>query len=172
VTATPSTVTSSSAAFGRWAFGIGQRQNGYCERAIGLIRRECLDHVVVFGERHLRHLLRSYTTYLLRRGSHAPFSQQGRADAANTTCGWSHCAYAISWRTASSVCAVDFRQAQPISISSLLLRSDRVARNPRRLRSACCAAGNPIHSYESQTPVHALYGTPVPKALHESSKIC
>jgi transposase InsO family protein len=38
-------------------------QNGYCERAIGSIRRECLDHVVVFGERHLRHLLRSYTTY-------------------------------------------------------------------------------------------------------------
>jgi Integrase core domain len=38
-------------------------QNAYCERAIGSIRRECLDHVVVFGERHLRHLLRSYTTY-------------------------------------------------------------------------------------------------------------
>ena len=38
-------------------------QNGYCERAIGSIRRECLDHVVVFGERHLGHLLRSYTTY-------------------------------------------------------------------------------------------------------------
>ena len=35
-------------------------QNGYCERLIGLIRRDCLDHVVVFGERHLRHLLRSY----------------------------------------------------------------------------------------------------------------
>jgi hypothetical protein len=35
-------------------------QNGYSERAIGSIRRECLDHVVVFGERHLRHLLRSY----------------------------------------------------------------------------------------------------------------
>ena len=38
-------------------------QNGYCERAIGSIRRECLDHVVVFGERHLRRLLRSYATY-------------------------------------------------------------------------------------------------------------
>src|ERR1700682_1385281 len=34
-------------------------QNGYCERAIGSIRRDCLDHVVVVGERHLRHLLRS-----------------------------------------------------------------------------------------------------------------
>ena len=32
-------------------------QNGYCERLIGSIRRECLDHVVIFGEQHLRHVL-------------------------------------------------------------------------------------------------------------------
>jgi len=38
-------------------------QNGYCERLIGSIRRDCLDHVVVFGERHLRYLLRSYANY-------------------------------------------------------------------------------------------------------------
>jgi transposase InsO family protein len=35
-------------------------QNGYSERLIGSIRRECLDHVVAFSERHLRHLLNSY----------------------------------------------------------------------------------------------------------------
>ena len=38
-------------------------QNGYCERLIGSIRRDCLDHVVVFGEQHLRHLLGSYQRY-------------------------------------------------------------------------------------------------------------
>jgi hypothetical protein len=38
-------------------------QNGYAERLIGSIRRECLDHLVVFNERHLRQVLRSYTEY-------------------------------------------------------------------------------------------------------------
>ena len=33
------------------------------ERLIGSIRRECLDHVVVLGERHLRDLLANYLTY-------------------------------------------------------------------------------------------------------------
>ena len=39
------------------------RENGYAERLIGSIRRECLDHVVVFSERHLRYLLLSYMKY-------------------------------------------------------------------------------------------------------------
>jgi hypothetical protein len=30
---------------------------------IGSIRRDCLDHVVIFGEQHLRHLLNSYKEY-------------------------------------------------------------------------------------------------------------
>ena len=38
-------------------------QNGYAERLIGSIRRECLDQVVAFGARHLRHVLLSYINY-------------------------------------------------------------------------------------------------------------
>jgi transposase InsO family protein len=38
-------------------------QNGHTERLIGSIRRECLDHVVALGERHLRHVLLSYMHY-------------------------------------------------------------------------------------------------------------
>ena len=38
-------------------------QDGYVERLIGSIRRDCLDHVVVFGKWHLRHLLHSYQRY-------------------------------------------------------------------------------------------------------------
>ncbi len=38
-------------------------QNAYAERVIGSIRRECLDHVVVIGERHLREILSKYVDY-------------------------------------------------------------------------------------------------------------
>jgi len=38
-------------------------QNAYAERVIGSIRRECLDHVVVIGERHLRRILSKYVAY-------------------------------------------------------------------------------------------------------------
>src|SRR5450830_476785 len=38
-------------------------QNGFSERLIGSIRRECLDHIVVLGEAYLRRILRSYARY-------------------------------------------------------------------------------------------------------------
>jgi transposase InsO family protein len=38
-------------------------QNPYCERLIGSIRRECLDHVIVLNARHLHRVLRSYMDY-------------------------------------------------------------------------------------------------------------
>src|SRR6202140_4876074 len=45
-------------------------QNAYAERLIGSIRREALDHVVVLGERHLRHVLLSYMDYYNRASEH------------------------------------------------------------------------------------------------------
>jgi transposase InsO family protein len=38
-------------------------QNGHVERLIGSIRRECLDHVVILGEAHLRQVLKAYAGY-------------------------------------------------------------------------------------------------------------
>ena len=38
-------------------------QNGFAERLIGSIRRECLDHFIVLGEAHLRRILRAYAIY-------------------------------------------------------------------------------------------------------------
>ena len=38
-------------------------QNGFAERLIGSIRRECVDHFVVLGEVHLRRILKAYARY-------------------------------------------------------------------------------------------------------------
>jgi Integrase core domain len=45
-------------------------QNGFAERLIGSIRRECLDHIIVLGEAHLRRILRSYAAYYKRASEH------------------------------------------------------------------------------------------------------
>ena len=45
-------------------------QNAYVERVIGSIRRECLDYVIVFNERHLRRVLSSYVDYYHRTRTH------------------------------------------------------------------------------------------------------
>jgi transposase InsO family protein len=45
-------------------------QNAYVERVIGSIRRECLDHIVIFNERHLRRLMSSYLDYYHRSRTH------------------------------------------------------------------------------------------------------
>jgi hypothetical protein len=58
-----------SDAFVRWAPAIiptaprSPWQNGHAERLIGSIRRECLDHLLVFGEAHLRRVLKTYAAY-------------------------------------------------------------------------------------------------------------
>jgi transposase InsO family protein len=72
--------TTFDAAFGRAveAFGLtpvrtaphSPWQNPYVERVIGSIRRECLDHVIVINERHLRRLLRCYVAYYQHSRTH------------------------------------------------------------------------------------------------------
>jgi transposase InsO family protein len=61
-------------------------QNGYVERLTGSIRRECLDHVIVFGEAHLRRVLHAYADYYngtrthLSLGKDAPLPRADRRD--------------------------------------------------------------------------------------------
>src|SRR2546421_4281269 len=45
-------------------------QNGFVERLIGSIRRECVDHIIVLGEAHLRRILKSYARYYNERRTH------------------------------------------------------------------------------------------------------
>ena len=51
-------------------------QNPYVERIIGSIRRECLNHVIIFNERHLRQMLRSYARYYHEARTHLSLDKQ------------------------------------------------------------------------------------------------
>jgi transposase InsO family protein len=61
------------------AMGIGDKpiapsspwQNGFAERLIGSVRRECVDHLIVLSEAHLRRILRSYAQYYNQIRTHA-----------------------------------------------------------------------------------------------------
>ena len=66
-----------------WAMGIRDHptaprspwQNAYAERLIGSIRRECLDHMIVLGEGHLRRILKSYVSYYNEVRTHLPLGK-------------------------------------------------------------------------------------------------
>jgi len=58
-------------------------QNGCAERLIGSIRRDCLDHVVVFSERHLRHLLTAYQKYYNEARTHLRWRRTRRSRASS-----------------------------------------------------------------------------------------
>ena len=45
-------------------------QNGYAERVIGSIKRECTNHLMVVGEQHLRRILGEYRRYYNRSRPH------------------------------------------------------------------------------------------------------
>jgi hypothetical protein len=62
-------------------------QNAYAERLIGSIRRECLDHIVVFGERHLRHVLLSYMDYYNGARTHLSLNKDARISRAAEAAG-------------------------------------------------------------------------------------
>lgn len=38
-------------------------QNGYCERTVGTLKRECLNHVIIFNERHAFRIIRKFLEY-------------------------------------------------------------------------------------------------------------
>ena len=62
-------------------------QNAYAERLIGSIRRECIDHIVIFGERHLRHVLLSYMTYYNGTRTHLSLNKDAPVPRAAETAG-------------------------------------------------------------------------------------
>ena len=50
-------------------------QRAYVERLIGSVRRDCLDHVIVLGEGHLRKIIKSYLVYYHHSRTHLALSK-------------------------------------------------------------------------------------------------
>ena len=50
-------------------------KNCFAERLLGSIRRECVDHLLVFGEQHLRRVLRSYAEYYNETRTHRSLNE-------------------------------------------------------------------------------------------------
>ncbi len=51
------------------------RANGVCERFIGSLRRECLDHTLIFHGKHLQRVVKEYTTYFNQERLHQGIEQ-------------------------------------------------------------------------------------------------
>ena len=50
--------------------------NATCERFLGSLRRECLDHLLILGERHLRRVVQEYVRYFNQLRPHQGLGQQ------------------------------------------------------------------------------------------------
>jgi transposase InsO family protein len=62
-------------------------QNGYTERLIGSVRRECLDRVLIFGEAHLRQILTMYASYYNETRTHLSLDKDAPLPRAVQRCG-------------------------------------------------------------------------------------
>ena len=83
-------------------------QNGFAERLIGSVRRECLDHIIVLGEAHLRRIMKSYyneTRTHLALDKDAPLSRTVRGQGV-------FFAAQSSADCTTNMFGFDFRQAQ------------------------------------------------------------
>jgi len=80
------TIQKYTACFSAVALGSGIKEvktpyrtpqaNGICERFIGSLRRECIDHVLIHGDKHLRRIVTEYTAYFNEERPHQGIDQR------------------------------------------------------------------------------------------------
>jgi hypothetical protein len=78
-------------------------QNPYVERLIGTLRRDCLDHGLIFGEHHSRLVLTLYSLYY-NETQHPPGVGQGHAATTSRRASWDRRHHTHSVRITSSLC--------------------------------------------------------------------
>jgi hypothetical protein len=99
------------------------QQNATCERFLGSVRRECLDHVVVFGEIHLRRVLREDVAYFNQDRPH-----QGSGSTSLATLRPPRCSVA-STTSIGELRSRDGRVQRPVQVR--VLPTDGAATGPR-----------------------------------------
>ena len=62
-------------------------QNAYVERLIGSIRRECIDHVIILGEAHLRRIMSLYANYYNQTRTHLALGKDAPIGRSVESCG-------------------------------------------------------------------------------------
>ena len=62
-------------------------QNAYVERLIGSIRRECIDHVIILGETHLRRIMSLYANYYNQTRTHLALGKDAPIGRSVESCG-------------------------------------------------------------------------------------
>src|SRR5215472_11194875 len=77
-------------------------QRAYIERVIGTIRRECLDHLIVFNERSLHQHLQAFVDYYHRSRVHLGLEKLPSPDGSNRRSVAGSCRYRC-WVDASSI---------------------------------------------------------------------
>ena len=87
-------------------------QNGIAERLIGTLRRECLDHVVVFGEKHLRRVLSAYAIYYNQTRPHRSLQKDAPICRAAQRIGTIAAIPVLGWDSIINTSGYDFRKGQ------------------------------------------------------------
>jgi hypothetical protein len=77
------------------------KANAICERFLGSVRRECLDHILVLGELHLYRVIREYVDYFNRARPHQGIEQQIPEGSTSTPAkrgeSQDHCVPGVEW---------------------------------------------------------------------------
>ena len=84
-------------------------QNGFAERLIGSIRRECADHLVALGEGHLRRILQSYVRYYNELRTHRSLNKDSPIHRAIEKSRFYHFMASSRWTSPPTLPNSDFR---------------------------------------------------------------